>query len=231
VTAQGSVSSCASSSALYYSWKFFDNLIFAPSIVSASADNRKLLLPGYTLQAGHTYQCRVTVQTDSGSSASATLSVFVQAQGIATVVAGGYTRSAPVDSILLLDASGSTDLNIKPVALGGPVVSSKLAFLWSCRVVSSFQYGSKCNYIFQSKAALTQPIIAISNMTENFKYAITVTCSSGDGRSGSAVVSVTPTFAGAGVVQMVTVNTRFNQGSTVKVSGRISAASAQFGNK
>ena len=89
LSAFGSVSSCASSKYLSYSWSVYQNLVYNSSLVSISKNPSQLLLNKYTLVPGNTYLKVVTVTTPSGYTASASVNVFVAHDVLVAKIAGG----------------------------------------------------------------------------------------------------------------------------------------------
>jgi sugar lactone lactonase YvrE len=109
-----SMSGCASTTALTYSWAVQLNGV-STGFSSVSPDPTTFSLPPYTLTADKTYSVKLT--TSAGiSSSSATVSMYVPHGDVTAAVLGGDARSVPIDSDLLLDASVSTDADVSPNA-------------------------------------------------------------------------------------------------------------------
>ena len=51
------------------------------------------------------------------SSITASVTVYIEHGSITAVILGGDTRSAPVDQVLVLDASNSIDADLSPTAV------------------------------------------------------------------------------------------------------------------
>ena len=222
LSATGSVSGCASSNTLIYSWEVYRNYVLRP-ITSDSKDPRKLVVKEYDLKSGVVYQCKVTAKTASSSSSFAVVDVYVEPGPIQMEVSGGYVRMQAIDKPLLLDARGSADLNVDPVKRSG----ADLSFSWSCTVISFEAYGKPCNQIFGLKANLTQPVAKVVNMTMGYKYVVSVVGTATDGRSGSAAVTLTPLSAGAATVRIQSKIVKINADSTLKLVGGVKAYSNQ----
>ena len=109
-----SVSGCASTTSLKYSWVVQLNGI-STGFSSASPDPTTFSLPPYTLTADKTYSVKLTASAGASSS-SATVDMYVPHGEVTAAVIGGDTRSVPIDSELLLDASISTDADVSPTA-------------------------------------------------------------------------------------------------------------------
>ena len=223
LSAEGSVSGCASSNTLTYSWEIYRNFLLR-SLTSESKDPRKLVISAYNLKSGVTYQCKVSVKSESGSSSFAVVDVYVEPGPIRMEVSGGYVRMHAIDKPLLLDASGSADLNVDPMKRS---LLNDLALSWSCSVTSVERFGSPCNEIFGVNANFSLPFIKVVNMTMGFKYAVTLVGASTDGRSSSATVSVSPLSSGSAIVRIQTKTVKFNSDSTLKLTGGLIAFSNQ----
>jgi sugar lactone lactonase YvrE len=109
-----SLSGCASTMALKYSWAVQLNGI-STGLSSVSPDPTVFSLRPYTLTADKTYSVKLTASAGTSSS-SATVNMYVPHGAVTAAVVGGDTRSVPIDSDLLLDASISTDADVSPTA-------------------------------------------------------------------------------------------------------------------
>ena len=168
---------------------------------------------------------QVTASTTSGSTGTATVSVYVDPGPVLVTVKGGLFCSSAVDSPLLLDASGSQDLNLDPLARS--TRGSSLSFSWDCKIISVTGYGDRCFHIFDSRRAVNTSKISIVNMTLSYLYSVSVVAIAADGRSSSESVTVTPTFPGSAKVIIQSTATKFNSGSSLKLITAIRAATAQ----
>jgi sugar lactone lactonase YvrE len=109
-----SLSGCASTMALKYSWAVQLNGI-STGLSSVSPDPTVFSLRPYTLTADKTYSVKLTASAGTSSS-SATVNMYVPHGAVTAAVVGGDTRSVPIDLDLLLDASISTDADVSPTA-------------------------------------------------------------------------------------------------------------------
>ena len=223
LSAEGSVSGCSLSNTLSYTWQIYKNYVLR-AIKSESKDPRKLIVKGYELKSGVTYQCKVTATTASGSSSSAVVDVYIEPGAIKVEVAGGSVRMAAIDKPLLLDASGSVDLNVDPIK---QTITSDLTFAWSCTVTAVDNFGAQCNEIFGLNANLTKPFVRVTNMTLGSTYAVTVIGSSPDARTSSALVALSPLSSGAATVRIQSKIVKFNADNTLKLIGAVTALSNQ----
>jgi REJ domain len=113
-----SLSGCASATtSLKYSWAVQLNGL-ETDIRSTSPDPTTFSLLPYSLAADQTYT--VTLTASAGvSSSSASVKVYVPHGDMSAAVAGGYSRSVPVDKDMVLDASNSSDADISPNKTSG----------------------------------------------------------------------------------------------------------------
>ena len=104
------LSSCASSALpLVFVWNVQEgNLTGSVYIESSSLDPSIFAIPAYSLVVNNVYTITVTASTNT-STVSASTSVYVAHGVVTAVIVGGTNRSAPVNNVLQLDASGSYD--------------------------------------------------------------------------------------------------------------------------
>jgi REJ domain len=113
-----SLSGCASATAsLKYSWAVQLNGL-ETDIRSTSPDPTTFSLVPYSLAADQTYTVTLTASTGASSS-TASVKVYVPHGDMSAAIAGGYSRSVPVDRDLVLDASNSSDSDISPNKTSG----------------------------------------------------------------------------------------------------------------
>ena len=86
------------------------------TIENRSQNPSNFFIPAYSLQVDGEYSITVTVFAGS-SSISATAIVYVAHGPIKSVIVGGTTRCVPIDKILVLDASYTTDSDVAPTAV------------------------------------------------------------------------------------------------------------------
>jgi hypothetical protein len=106
----GSLSTCAAATAVSYKWTVKRDGELT-SLSSASQNPTTFSLPSHTLQVDKKYEVIITA-TAGSSSASASTVVYVSRGSLTAAVVGGYSRSIPVDKVLLLNASLSTDADV-----------------------------------------------------------------------------------------------------------------------
>ena len=113
ILSAATLSSCASqSNSVVYSWSV--QLAGASvSIVSASLDPSRFSISSYVLAVDRTYVITITASAGS-STTSASVTVYVALGTVTAAVVGGYLRSTPVDKVLVLDASISSDADESP---------------------------------------------------------------------------------------------------------------------
>ena len=106
-----SLSGCASATAsLKYTWAVQLNGV-ATDIKSISPDPTTFTLLPYSLAADQTYTVTLTASAGASSS-SASVQLYVPHGDVTAAIAGGYTRSVPVDRAFVLDASVSRDADV-----------------------------------------------------------------------------------------------------------------------
>ena len=88
----------------------------ATSIDNRSKNPSQFFTPSYTLAVDGEYSITVIARAGS-SSTSATATVYVAHGPIKAVIVGGTTRCVPIDKILVLDASYTTDSDVPPSAI------------------------------------------------------------------------------------------------------------------
>ena len=108
-----STSTSTSSVAIKYAWHVQLGTKSVP-VTSSSLDPSKFTLPPHALQVGRSYSITVTA-SERRLSSSATVTMFISQGRVIASIAGGYSRSNPVNKALVLDASASRDAD---VALG-----------------------------------------------------------------------------------------------------------------
>ena len=214
-------SSCASTvSSVKYSWTVQTG---SPSVFvdkpSTSRDPSRYTVSANSFAVGSTYIVTITASVDALSS-SAAVTVYVVKGPVIAAVVGGYTRSVPVNQDLVLDASISKDSDAEPNA------KSSLNYKWSCIISSQKNYGAACDF-FGSITSTTNAIRILQNkMFSSNIYSFTVIATSGDGRSDSQTVIVTPTSTGKVGISITTSFTRFNPTAKLVINSNIDSATA-----
>jgi hypothetical protein len=217
ILSAATLSSCASQlTTVMYSWSVQkDGLSF--SLTSISLDPTRFSLPAYMLAVDTSYLITITVSVGNSSS-SASVTVFVTKGFVTAAVIGGLTRTAPMDKILTLDASISSDAAVSPK------LPSTLAYKWTCTIGSLKNFGTDCGLFGNATTITTGAFTLKANiMALSTTYTFLVVVSSPDGRSASRTVSVNSVFSGAGC-KITSSFSRFNVDSKLIIDGFISGA-------
>jgi len=156
--AVASLPSCAvnSSSSLVYSWKVYDGFDYVPSLSQTeSLDQRFFKLAAYKFNINTQYSVQVKVTaallnsvpatggaaafSEPGASVSSTalVTVNVGQSGVVAVIKGGASRTVSVTATLVVDGSGSYDIDYPSDA------QTLLTFEWACMITSP-TYGTSC---------------------------------------------------------------------------------------
>ena len=113
------LSSCASRASVAFVWNVQEgNRTANTDIKSSSFDPSIFTIPAYRLMVNNVYTITVTASTRTSTVSVSTI-VYVAHGVVTAVIVGGTNRSAPVNNVLQLDASGSydTDYPQTPVSL------------------------------------------------------------------------------------------------------------------
>ena len=102
------LSNCTPVATVNFTWTVKKNGNTINDIKSSSLDPSIFAIPTYSLVVDNNYIITVTAST-STSTVNASTIVYVAHGVVTAVIVGGTYRSAPVDKVLLLDASGSYD--------------------------------------------------------------------------------------------------------------------------
>jgi len=101
VLALGSVSSCASSSLLTYSYMIYRSNIYEPNLQSESKDTRRFTLSSWKLTIGETYQIQVTATAVTGDTSQFISQVYVMHGNVEAVISGALNRLVAIDRELV----------------------------------------------------------------------------------------------------------------------------------
>ena len=183
-----------------YTWKVYEvsatNNLNEITLLSTSSNPNVFQTAAYTFDLDMTYQITATATAfweNSTISESASFQVFFRRGEVVALINGHSTSSVqtPVNTVLLLDAGGSTDLDD---------VGATLSYQWSCKDLSVSTFGSDCfnDLGGYSASDLTSSAVSFPALTlsENAKYEFTVTVEStlnGVFRTSSANVFVEAT--------------------------------------
>ena len=219
VTAVGVPSSCATDKQLHYKYTLYRSFVF-DNKQSTSVNPRNFKLPGYTLDTGFAYQLYVEVATNSGSTASAVLEIFVESNILKPSVYGGYSRFIPEDQSLVLDGSESMDLNFQTPE------EATFTFVWNCNYLTPSLYGMSCVSqlpgIDFNSAVLTIPPLKLFS-TDTYQFELTIVAP--DGRTESVAVQVQPIAAGSPSVTITSDVSIINADQVLILNGNIQGSS------
>ena len=212
-----SVPSCGniSSLALTYSWRAYSGATYVPSLVSTSLNDRVFTLPSYSLNVLTRYTVKVTVTTESGSSNSNSVLVYVGRSGVHAAIAGGSQRKVSAALSVAIDASGSYDIDYP--------TSSNLTYSWSC-YISSPVFGSPCQLSLCSKAVI---ILTPGTLSADTTYNFTVTVvSSLDGSYSTSSVATAVVAQPLPSISFNNANLKYNVGDRMVVSATVNATTS-----
>ena len=103
------LTTCASGAIVTFAWTVKnENRTASTYIKSSSLDPSIFAIPAYSLVVDNNYIVTVTASTHASTVSTSTI-VYVAHGVVTAVIVGGTYRSAPVDKVLLLDASSSYD--------------------------------------------------------------------------------------------------------------------------
>jgi hypothetical protein len=232
------LTTCSTSKTIVYSWNVFEAGGQSSGIVSSSLDPKVLMVAAYQLIAGKVYQAQVTalVNADGVDTIAVSQATILVGNGpVVATVKGGYNRAVFIVSTpLVLDASISTDSNLKATDAQG------LSYAWSCIITSTVNYGTDCSSIFGSQSVVAATISLSGDLVQyGVTYGVGITVRSNDGRTDRKVVSVqnlyeritsspgglstgAPTYVGA-VAYISSTYTKFNADSQVSIFGYVQA--------
>ena len=233
------VSTCdgkKSSAGLSYKWSVFNNGVQQLTAVSVSKDNSRFLLPTFTLNAGVFYQVSVSVSAPGNTQASsASVQVFVQRGSIMATIKDGSARTVRVSSLLVLDASSSSDEDLLGVTGSG----AGLQFSWSCYQTAPV-FDTSCVSMFDTSrtvATAASPLLELLPLSSaaGLEGRVTVQVSDAQGTrtaTTSVMVSVLPALAP--VVSLSASNVPatgiINAGQLLQLAGTFSVPASTGGN-
>ena len=192
LSALGTVSSCAESQTLTYSWEVFCETKKKGNLTSTDPDPRKFRLKAYSLEVGKQYIVRVTATASTKDFARDEITISVIPDDLKAVLnVPGYIQLGLGDS-LVLDGSGSRDLDY---AVNKP---SSLSYSWSCSILSGLRFGKSCNNFFGliSKAHANVTVsgnnLRIGEQYEQYGISLGVTARVNDGRADQTTITLVP---------------------------------------
>lgn len=210
----GDVSTCATSSGLKYTWVVTNSTGGTVAIKVATMDPRAYVAPAYSFKVGSSYTVTLMVTSlsvtsaEKASSGYASVALYVEHGLVKAAVRGGYNKQASIDKALTLDASISSDEDVKDSQLS-------LKFLWTCIIVSINNFGSACNFINPGDSTASVYVLPAYEMTLSTTYAFQVVVSSADGRTATQTVRVETQLKGAPDVYSSNSRTKFNANEKV----------------
>jgi len=202
-----------------YSWYLYSGINYV-AVTSVSKDPRTFKLAAQSLSASKDYTVVAQVTSSStNKSATAFVSVTVGRAGLVASILGGDTLTHFYNSTLVLDASGSYDIDYP--------TTGKLSYSWTC-IQYAPSYGGTCNLTLSKTAVLS---VGAGRLTASSNYSFTVYAQSSDGYTSSAsvlvsvVVGKVPMLSVSNLVSKVPLNTKLVIGATISV---VAAASATW---
>jgi hypothetical protein len=186
VFANASFPACLKESvSLAYTWSLFQSSSLQYSIVSYAKDPRFYRLAAYSMAASTSYLLRISVaslSTPTVSLTTAQITVNVGSSGVTATISGGAVQTFGVGSTMVLDASGSQDIDYP---------TNSLSYQWSCMEISPY-FGDDCKNFTGATTNASALSILSSTLTEDVsqtELSLTVYVSNSDGFSASASVS------------------------------------------
>ena len=205
-------SSASKQAAVIYQWKiqYANASAVVSSLRSISSDPSIFSLPAYSLIVDVKYLITVSVSVGI-LTASASISVYVAHGSLTAAVVNGYSRSANVNDDLILDASISTDTDVRIQS------SSKLSYQWQC-ISTTSQTVSGCIFFSALKPHSSLLTIPSTSMAVGFNYSYVIIVTSRDGRSASQIVYISPIDTTSPQPLITSTFTRFNIGSQLLIN-------------
>jgi hypothetical protein len=204
---------------LTYQWSTYAGAVLADDIQSVSLSQRVYKVTPYTYSASTTYS--IVVQVFSATSpgvalTSASVTVNVGSQGMVASIAGGDSRVVGLSDTIVLDGSGSYDID-EP--------SASVSFVWSCMEVAP-NYGDACNLgtVDLTSSIITFPAVNISSgdLSEaRFEFTMFVTNAAGVSESDTATIIVLNSEVPK--ISMGEVSTKYNADRDILFSATVDA--------
>jgi len=221
-----------SSAGLVYKWSISLGGVESISLLSASKDPSKYLLPAYSLQAGSFYQVTLSVSAaGSVQSSSASVQVYVKTGAVLAAIGGGLVRTMRVSGTIEVDASASYDEDVSGTAQG-------LLFTWSCVQVSP-TFNSSCAGAFDEglllSASSSRFQLAAKATAAGVECRVTVVVTDAQlvrSAEMSAWVSVLPALAPVVTVSSINLPASrvINAGTPLQLVGTLSVPASTGGN-
>eukprot|EP01041_Mallomonas_annulata_P002535 gene2535-4943_t len=212
--------SCASVTSLNYKWSIYKNYVFMNNIVSSSKDPKKIIIEPYTLNTFSEYQIVVNVTTNNNNGYGiAIIQVYIKEGNIFATIAGGTNRYVSNLLPVYLDASKSTDEDIRPN------YPQSISFQWNCANFSSSGLGVNCESVFNGSMNKAQVSLYTDRLLPNINYIFFVTVSSGKRyQSASVVIKFIP--ENNAKVSIISSFTRFNPNNKLKLFSNITSSNS-----
>jgi hypothetical protein len=199
-----------SANAFKHSWKLYRDYEFMGSVESTSPDPRFYNLVPYALQPMSSY--RIILDVNYQTAKSRTFStIAVGRSELVAIIAGGLNRVIGNMDSMILDASGSYDLDEQ--------FRRQLIYKWSC-----FQtrptYGASCPALFDTNSSI---IVVSPGTFASVSYNISVLVVAWDGKSAIASTLVTVVTRNVPYIRLASLDSKYNVGKKIILSVFVSA--------
>ena len=197
IFAAASFSKCSglfssANSSLSYTWKVYQGVTYLAGLKSTSLDARFFTLPRYLLSPSTSYTFSVVVSlyrlgfpSRILSSSTASADIALGSSGVVATIAGGSSWTVGSSGTVILDATGSYDMDYPN---GNP--SSPLQYLWSCMSTSP-TYGSSCKL---PSTGLTNSLLSFSasilDSQRQYKFTLSVYTTTGESALSSVLINI-----------------------------------------
>jgi len=166
-----------------YSWRIFKGRTYLdPQPPNESKDRRSFKLSPFALEAHTTYTVQVTF-TVGGLSSSATTKIAVGGSPVEAVIAGGDERRISYREPVLIDGSGSQDLDYPSRGASG------VTFRWGCVKIYPHTSGAMCDGVGDFTSTGSELVVTGAGK-EIYNITLTVANVNGTGISASTFVKL-----------------------------------------
>jgi hypothetical protein len=209
--------SLMSNYSIQYSWIAYDGIEPAPRLSSSSNNPRVFLLDKYQLVPGRNYTVKVLAAASTATNTAkkfgtAAFTFFVGRSGLAARIGGGSEQSISLNQSLVLDASGSFDIDF-------PDSNQGLMYTWSC--IATFpNRGSACGGFVASSAP---SIVVVGSRLGEGIFNVTVTIFNSNGTFASSSVQVAVVSRRIPLVSISTTKSVYNAKGVITILGRLNA--------
>jgi hypothetical protein len=195
-----------------YTWKVYKDINYLSSIQSASVDPRFFKIAPYSsLQASTVYTIAVYVNVDNNRYLySDSVLLQIGQSGVMAKISGGNPRTVSVSQTIIVDASGSSDIDYP---------RATLQYTWTC-VVHIPNFGGNC-IGFKDPGV---PVLTVKPFFFNVSTVnLTVTVSNSAGYRSSAVCQLVVISASIPTVQITRIKAKYNPDSVIILTGVVSS--------